>query len=115
MYESLKAPHSKFVYCRNGPSCSIPEPPDLWAFFECHSVPHPFLSRVVPPRSVANSVARSHFVPGAVLAHRSCLSSRSRGGPRSPGPQVLKFWSPHSTPPPKILPETIRLTASHCY
>src|SRR5262249_26786301 len=74
----------------------------------CRSVLHPFLSRVVPPRSVANSVARSHFVPTAVLAggcasFRVCYP-RSRAGDTHPlGHSFLKSGHPH-TPGPQILP-----------
>jgi hypothetical protein len=52
-----RAPVSKFYDRRLARSPCIPERPDLSAHLECPSVPCPFLSRSVPPRSVAISVA----------------------------------------------------------
>jgi hypothetical protein len=53
----LKAPHSKFDNGYSRLSLFIPESPNLWALFEYPSVPHPFLSPLVPRRSIAISVA----------------------------------------------------------
>jgi hypothetical protein len=52
-----RAPVSKFYRDRPGHSLRITERPNLSALLECPGVPRPFLSRLVPQRSVANSVA----------------------------------------------------------
>ena len=52
-----RAPVSKFYRDRPGHFLRITERPDLSALLECPGVPRPFPSRLVPARSVANSVA----------------------------------------------------------
>jgi hypothetical protein len=87
--EWLKAPHSKFVYCRRAPSRCIPERPDPWAFLECPSVPHPFLSRFVPRRSVAISVAKGRDLFCLKDCARKSVGTRldpNRGSSRCPRP-----------------------------
>ena len=63
-----RAPVSKFYRDRPGRSLRITERPDLSALLECPGVPRPFPSRLVPWRSVANSVATGRQLFSAEVA-----------------------------------------------
>ena len=68
-----------------------PHVSQFWTYDKASFLAQPVYSRDFPPCRIANND----------LITRTAARGRKPGAP--PGPQPLKFWSPHALPPQKIL------------
>jgi hypothetical protein len=100
-----RAPVSKFYCYRHSPSLCIPECPNLSTHFVRPSVPHPFLSRLVPARWVAIWVAKYTTCSGRVRpteGEDALVRARACRAPRRWGAQMKSASHARRAPPQKV-------------